>query len=89
MRAMSEPHPLLQSIDWDAACAEATDIFRTLLRIDTTNSPVHPGNEIEACRYLEGVLGEVGIEGRILESAPGRGNLVCRLEGDGSFAQNL
>ncbi|MEE2829462.1 MAG: M20/M25/M40 family metallo-hydrolase [Myxococcota bacterium] len=86
---MSEPHPLLERIDWDAACAEATEIFRALLRIDTTNSPVHPGNEIEACRYLDGVLAGAGIESRILESAPGRGNLVCRLEGDGSGGEPI
>jgi len=84
MLAMAAAHSLMAEIDWDSACSEATEIFRSLLRIDTTNSPEHPGNETEACEYLRGILEAEGIACQLLESAPRRGNLICRLEGDGS-----
>jgi len=59
---------------------QVVDVLQELVRIDTTNPP---GNEIEAARYLAGLLGPAGIETRLLESAPGRGNLVARLRGSG------
>jgi acetylornithine deacetylase/succinyl-diaminopimelate desuccinylase-like protein len=65
-------------VDWEAAEAEALDHFRQLLRIDTTNPP---GGEIAACRYLEGVFRREGFEPTIFEPAPGRGNLLLRLDG--------
>jgi len=67
--------------DWGALTAEAIDHLRRLIQIDTTNPP---GNEVEACRYLADVLSRDGIQATILESGPGRGNLVARLRGDGS-----
>lgn len=81
---MSCAHPLLDSLDWPKVYDEATELFRDLLRIDTTNSPEHPGNEIEAARYLETRFSRDGLSSQILESAPGRGNIVSRIQGDGS-----
>lgn len=54
---------------------EAQDICQALLRMDTTNPP---GNELPAATYLQRKLQDVGLEASVLESAPGRGNLVCR-----------
>jgi len=84
MPLMVSAHPLMSQIDWHSACEEATEIFRALLRIDTTNAPGIPGNETEACRYLQGLLEAEGLDSQLLESAPGRGNLICRLPGDGT-----
>ena len=86
---MSAAHPLMDEIDWPTACAEATEILRDLLRIDTTNAPDIPGNETEACRYLKKLLEAEGIPCELLESAPGRGNLVARLQGDGSGGEPI
>lgn len=72
--------------NWDAARDEATRYLQDLVRIDTTNPP---GNEIEAAKYLATVLKREGIEPTILESAPGRGNIVARLKGDGRAAPLL
>ena len=68
---------------WDDAAigAEATANLQGLLRFDTTNPP---GNELGAIKYLAEILKRDGIESTILESAPGRANLVARLKGDGS-----
>lgn len=66
------------SIDWDRTHEEAMGHLRALLRIDTTNPP---GNEIEAARYVAAVLEQEGIPSTILESGPGRANLVARLDG--------
>jgi acetylornithine deacetylase/succinyl-diaminopimelate desuccinylase-like protein len=57
---------------------EALAIAREYLRIDTTNPP---GNEEPAARFLAAILEEAGIETTVLQSAPGRGNLVARLPG--------
>jgi acetylornithine deacetylase/succinyl-diaminopimelate desuccinylase-like protein len=59
---------------------DAQTICQTLLRIDTTNPP---GNERPAADYLDRMLREVGYEPALLESAPGRANLVCRRRGTG------
>ena len=69
-------------IDWTAVGAEAVDLLRAYLQIDTTNPP---GNEIAGARFLADVLQRAGIESRTVESAPGRANLVARVRGDGSL----
>ena len=68
---------------WDVVRDEATRYLQDLIRIDTTNPP---GNETKAAEYLARVLTREGIEPILLESAPGRGNLVARLKGDGRAA---
>jgi acetylornithine deacetylase/succinyl-diaminopimelate desuccinylase-like protein len=72
--------------NWSAIRGEATHYLQDLIRIDTTNPP---GNETKAAEYLAGVLKREGIEPTILESVPGRGNLVARLKGDGRAAPLL
>jgi len=64
--------------DWKTLGDEAVEITRSYLRIDTTNPP---GNETPAAEFLAGILGEAGLETTLLESAPGRGNLIARLPG--------
>jgi acetylornithine deacetylase/succinyl-diaminopimelate desuccinylase-like protein len=60
----------------DALRTDAIRYLQDLLRLDTTSPP---GNEILAARYIESVLDADGIPSTILESAPGRANLVARL----------
>ncbi len=67
-------------IDWDAAHQEAMGHLKALLRFDTTNPP---GNETPAARYVEKVLHDAGIAAEVLESEPGRGSCVARIEGKG------
>lgn len=67
-------------IDWQEVTAEAVGHLQALLRIDTTNPP---GNEREAADYLAEVLSAEGYDPVVLESAPGRGNLVARYRGSG------
>ncbi|HEX6509843.1 MAG TPA: M20/M25/M40 family metallo-hydrolase [Chloroflexota bacterium] len=59
---------------------EAVHHLQELLRIDTTNPP---GKETLAVEYLAHVLRAEGYEPQIIESAPGRGNLVVRFPGSG------
>ncbi len=47
------------------------------LRIDTTNPP---GNEMQAVEFFKKILDGEGIENRVFEYAPGRGDLWARLE---------
>ena len=74
-------NPSITDAPWDDVRAEVTRLLVGLLRLDTTNPP---GNEILAAEYLADVLRADGIEPTVLSSAPGRGNVVARLSGDGS-----
>lgn len=60
---------------------EATDYLQQLLRIDTTSPP---GNEMAAIRWLDAILQKEGLRTTIVEGAPGRANLVCRLATGGT-----
>jgi len=60
---------------------QAVDFLTQLVKIDTSNPP---GNETLAARYIKSVLDREGIPSEIFESAPGRGNLVARLKGNGA-----
>ena len=66
------------AIDWDQVSAEVTALLQDLIRIDTTNPP---GNEILAAQLIAERLEAEGLEPRISESAPGRGNVTTRLKG--------
>jgi acetylornithine deacetylase/succinyl-diaminopimelate desuccinylase-like protein len=67
--------------DFEALGFEAAQRLGEYLRIRTINPP---GNETAGAKWLQQVLVREGIESRIFESAPGRGNLYARLPGDGS-----
>src|SRR2546428_8421959 len=68
------------SIDWTALGEEAVDLLRRYLMIDTTNPP---GNEADGATFLAAVLERGGIASEIVESKPGRANLMARPTGDG------
>ena len=58
-----------------------------LVRIPTVNTGFMPtGNETEVCEYMKKWLAEDGIDSDIIESAPGRGNFIARLEGNSGKA---
>jgi acetylornithine deacetylase/succinyl-diaminopimelate desuccinylase-like protein len=69
-------------MNWTALGDETVDRLRRYLAIDTTNPP---GNEMAGARFLADLLADDGAASEIGESAPGRGNLVARLRGDGSL----
>jgi len=69
------------AVDWPSVRAEALDVLRAYLRIDTSNPP---GREEAAARYLGGLLEAEGIPTEYIEIAPERVALVARLAGDGS-----
>ncbi len=64
------------AVDWKAAGDEAAQLLSGYLQVDTFNPP---GNETRGAEYLAAVLQREGIEHRIVEGAPGRGNLIARL----------
>lgn len=59
---------------------EAVKHLQELIRIKTVNPP---GNETLAAEYVADVLNQEGIEVKVIESAPGRGNVIARLRGKG------
>src|SRR5262249_26324469 len=65
----------------DGLHQEAADYLAGLVKIDTSNPP---GNEIEAARYIKGLLDREGIASTIVESSPGGASLIARLKGSGA-----
>ncbi len=63
-------------MNWDEIGNESVELFRGLLRVDTTNPP---GAERAAAEYLAESLVADGLDPWVVESAPGRANLVVRL----------
>jgi acetylornithine deacetylase/succinyl-diaminopimelate desuccinylase-like protein len=69
-------------MNWNHIRDQVTTILQDLIRFDTTNPP---GNETPCVEHIARVLKREDIEPVVLESAPGRGNVVARLKGDGSL----
>ncbi|HWJ11635.1 MAG TPA: M20/M25/M40 family metallo-hydrolase [Nocardioides sp.] len=67
-----------------AEFTEVVDLCRELIRIDTSNygSDEGPG-ERKAAEYVAGLLDEVGIAAEVVETAPGRANVLARWGGTG------
>ncbi|HXZ21022.1 MAG TPA: M20/M25/M40 family metallo-hydrolase [Candidatus Acidoferrales bacterium] len=68
--------PVAAAVDFEKLALESTDWLAGLVRINTTNPP---GNELAGARYLAEILQKEGIPSEIIETAPGRGALVARL----------
>jgi len=79
--ALSPGTARAEALDWEVLGEEAVSYLSQYLRLDTSNPP---GNEIQAARFFKAIFDREGIESRIVESAPGRGNIYARLKGDGS-----
>ena len=58
---------------------EAREILDQLLRVDTSH-----GNETAALQPLLARFQRAGVQAQILESGPGRGNLIARVRGTGA-----
>jgi acetylornithine deacetylase/succinyl-diaminopimelate desuccinylase-like protein len=63
------------------AGADAVRFAADLVRIDTTNRGGGDGCERPAAEYVAARLAEAGVEAALLESAPGRANVVARVDG--------
>jgi acetylornithine deacetylase/succinyl-diaminopimelate desuccinylase-like protein len=62
--------------------SEVVGICRDLIRIDSSNYGNGSGPGERACaEYVMGQLTEVGLDPRYVESAPGRANVLVRMEG--------
>lgn len=68
------------TFDSKRAQDEAIKFLSELVKIDTSNPP---GNETRAAEYIKSVLAAEGISAQILESTPGRGNLLARIIHEG------
>jgi acetylornithine deacetylase/succinyl-diaminopimelate desuccinylase-like protein len=65
------------------AGADAVRFAADLIRIDTTNRGGGDARERPAAEYVAARLAEAGLEPVLLESAPGRANVVARIAGGG------
>jgi acetylornithine deacetylase/succinyl-diaminopimelate desuccinylase-like protein len=76
---LEEEEMLTYQIDWQGVRDEAAEILSNYIRINTTNPP---GNEMEAARYLEGIVRHEGIETTVYEPVPRRANLMAVVPGE-------
>jgi acetylornithine deacetylase/succinyl-diaminopimelate desuccinylase-like protein len=75
------PHP-----GHEASAARVRKLLEELVAVDTENPP---GNEARAAAIGAARLRAAGISHQVYEFAPGRANLVARLQGDGPEAPVL
>ena len=68
---------------WPEVEERAVDLFKELIKIDTQNFG-EDGTETEAVTAIAKRFDAVGISYEIVEPKPGRGNIVARINGDGS-----
>jgi acetylornithine deacetylase/succinyl-diaminopimelate desuccinylase-like protein len=68
---------------------EAVRFAAELIRIDTTNRGGGDARERPAAEYVAARLAEAGLEPELLESAPGRANVVARISGTDTGAAAL
>ncbi len=68
----------------DEAGRDAARFAADLIRIDTTNRGGGDAWERPAAEYVAARLAEAGLEPVLLESAPGRANVVARVSGTGA-----
>ena len=83
------PSAQLDGDTWEAAHGELVAFLRDLIRIPSINPPDPPGAELDAARFIAGVLRAEGLDPEVIESAPGRGNVTVRLRGDGTGGDAL
>ena len=69
--------PATSPVDFEKLSLEAMDWLSGLVRINTTNPP---GNELAAARYVADILQKEGIQPTLVETAPGRGAVIARLQ---------
>jgi acetylornithine deacetylase/succinyl-diaminopimelate desuccinylase-like protein len=76
--------------DFSAAEDEVTELCRQLIRIDTQNWGGNRANpELPAAELIASWLAEVDLKSEIVESSPGRANLVARVKGSDPEAPAL
>ena len=75
------PPDAARKVDFATAATAARDLLGALVAADTTNPP---GNEARAVALGRTRLEKAGIPFEVTEFAPGRENLVARINGDGS-----
>ncbi|RCV55354.1 M20/M25/M40 family metallo-hydrolase [Marinitenerispora sediminis] len=75
--------------DWAVVDDEVVRFTSELIRIDTTNRGGGDGRERPAAEYVAERLSDAGLRPRILESAPGRANVVARVAGSDPSAPGL
>lgn len=69
------------SLPGNALEQEAVSLLSRYIQFDTSNPP---GNEIKAAQFFKAIFDREGFEARIIESAPGRGNIYARVRGSGA-----
>ena len=79
------------AVDWDLATDDLVATLRDLILYPSINPPLpeRPDGELEAARYLAGVLLSAGLEPEVIEPVPGRGSVHVRLRGDGTGGDPL
>lgn len=68
-------------VNFDQVCSQANEFLAEMVAINTTNPP---GNETPLLERVRAHLAKEKIPAEIFEGAPGRGNLLAHLKGNGT-----
>ncbi len=80
----------MSSTPTDDPTAEVTDLLQHLIRNACVNDgSVESGGEARSADVLAQYLGDTGLDLLVTEPAPGRGNLIARIEGSDPTAPTL
>jgi acetylornithine deacetylase/succinyl-diaminopimelate desuccinylase-like protein len=79
-------NPALEQIDWKAVTAEASELLRDYIRINTTNPP---GGEEAGALFLRDLLAKDGIASTLYDAGDSRVSLAARLEGTGGSGKPI
>lgn len=66
-------------MDWENVFKETQNHLCEYLKIDTSNPP---GNEIKGAVFFKDIFAKENIKSTVYETAPGRGSIFAKLEGD-------
>lgn len=69
-----------EEIKWSEVHAEALALLKRLIQFETVNPP---GNEKPAAEFLADLFRREGLAPEVIDTAPGRACVVCRLKGTG------
>ncbi len=75
---------MAEPVDWQKSTDETVRNLSRLIQVPTINPP---GNELPAILVVKDILERAGFpqdQIKIIDSAPGRANLLVRLQGDGT-----
>ena len=83
------PSAIVSEAQWSTAHDGMVELLRDLIRIRSVNPPEPADGQLQAARFIAGVLTDIGLTPEVVEPYPGRGCVTARIRGDGTGGEPL